>query len=137
MAQSARRYFKKFDIKESFYPYDLRRTGATMIAGLFGRRDFATMALNHTTNDVTGIYDQYTYDREKKMMLNALNKAIGLIINSSNIESVPDFETLRSKVIRSTQLPNLSDSQQDFQAKFLNPVTYKLSYDHDVLKSRA
>jgi len=139
LAQTVRRHFDVFGIEEQFYPYDLRRTGATMIAGLFGRRDFASLALNHTTSDVTGIYDQYTYDREKKMMLNALNKAIGLIINSSTVESVPDFEALRNKIIQPVNAPNLTvetpvDNSQGLASSFSNPVTYTLSYVHDDLK---
>ncbi len=136
LSQSLRLHFDKLQIEQPFYPYDLRRTGATMIAGLFGRRDFATMALNHTTNDVTGIYDQYTYDREKKMMLNALNKAIDIIINSPNVESVPDFEELRHHVIQSNASSNSidggsGDNAQGLQASFSSPVSYTLSYDHD------
>lgn len=135
LAQSIRLHFDMFDIEEQFYPYDLRRTGATMIAGLFGRRDFATMALNHTTSHVTGIYDQYTYDREKKMMLNALNNAIDLIISSPSVESIPDFETLRNKIINPSKTTKpfneaVGDNQQDFQASFSSPVTYRLSFSH-------
>ncbi|WP_170179688.1 tyrosine-type recombinase/integrase [Flavivirga rizhaonensis] len=78
LSQPIRRHFDSFNIKERFYPHDLRRTGATMIAGLFGRRDFAAMALNHTNKDATDIYDQYVYDKEKNLTLDALNRAIEL-----------------------------------------------------------
>ena len=139
-SQPIRRHFEKFNIEESFYPHDLRRTGATMIAGLFGRRDFAAMALNHTTSDVTGIYDQYAYDREKMMSLNALNKAIEIIINSPSVESVPSFEELRQKVIQPVKSPNFyhgqeTDKHTGFQASSSNPVSYRLSYAHDGLKT--
>ncbi len=99
LSQTFRRHFDKFDIQQKFYPHDLRRTGATMIAGLFGRRDFASLVLNHTTSDVTGIYDHYSYDKEKRMALEALNRAIELIANSPNAESVPTFDELRDKII--------------------------------------
>ena len=134
LAQPFRRHFEKLEITEKFYPYDFRRTGATMIAGLFGRRDFASMALNHTTSDVTGIYDQYAYDREKKMMLYALDKAIEVIIKCPNVESVPSFEDLREIVISSNQ----NSASQQNNSKGLptiksSPLSYRLSYDHIAL----
>ncbi len=142
LSQPFRRHFPKLGIEEKFYPHDLRRTGATLIAGLFGRRDLATMALNHTTSDVTGIYDLYAYDREKKMALVALNKAIELIVNSSNVESIPTFDELRAKVSQPVQLPNPYegqgvDNQQGFQASFSSPVSYTLSVCHDGSKNVA
>ncbi len=138
-SQPIRRHFNMFDIEERFYPHDLRRTGATMIAGLFGRRDFATMALNHTNKDATDVYDQYVYDVEKKMTLNALNKAIALIVNSPNIESVPTFDNLRESIIQNPNVPNSHqgrkiDTPMAFQASFSNLVSYKLSYAHDELE---
>lgn len=133
LSQPIRRHFEMFNITEKFYPHDLRRTGATMIAGLFGRRDFAAMALNHTNQDVTDVYDQYGYDREKKLMLNALNKAIELIVNSPNVESVPSFDELRDRIIQSFNPYERRGTciQQGFQASFSSPVSYRLSYVHD------
>ena len=138
LSQAIVNNFELLEISEKFTPHDLRRTGATMIAGLFGRRDFASLALNHTNKDATDVYDQYVYDKEKKLTLNALNKAIEIIVNSPNVESVPSFDELRAKIISPIQPPNLNqgqgvDIQSGFQASFSNPVTYKLSYDHDVL----
>ena len=139
LSQPIRRHFSEFKMKERFYPHDLRRTGATMIAGLFGRRDFAAMALNHTNKDATDVYDQYVYDVEKKLALEALNKAIQRIIDSPNIESVPSFDKLREIIF---DAPKVGPSQgQSFynspghQSNFLNPVSYTLSYDRDVLKT--
>ncbi|MDD7887874.1 site-specific integrase [Flavivirga sp. 57AJ16] len=140
LSQPIRRHFDEFGITERFYPHDLRRTGATMIAGLFGRRDFAAMALNHTNKDATDVYDQYVYDIEKKLTLNALNKAIEIIVNSPNVESVPNFDEIRSKIIKPKHQINLlpddleNDKSMDFSSSFSNPVTYKLSYDHGVLR---
>ena len=133
LSQPIRRHFEQFQIEEHFYPHDLRRTGATMIAGLFGRRDFAAMALNHTSQDVTDVYDQYVYDVEKKLTLNALNKAIEIIVNSPDIESVPTFDVLRKMTISSSQTVK-SDNHQGFQANFVSPVSYTLSYARDELE---
>ncbi|WP_394972594.1 tyrosine-type recombinase/integrase [uncultured Croceitalea sp.] len=136
LSQALINNFPLLKIHQKFTPHDLRRTGATLIAGLFGRRDFASMALNHTCSDVTGIYDQYTYDREKKMTLNALNKAIGIIVHSANVESVPDFEELRDMVIHPHRPPNShprqnTDSLKDLQAILPIPEFDKLFYVHD------
>ncbi|MEM8938617.1 MAG: integrase arm-type DNA-binding domain-containing protein [Bacteroidota bacterium] len=138
LSQPIRRHFEMFNIQDKFYPHDLRRTGATLIAGLFGRRDFASMALNHTNKDVTDIYDQYGYDLEKKLMLNALNRAIEIIVNSKNVESVPSFEELRQVIIEPEKPIFLHQGEtncieKDFRASFSSPVSYKLSYAHDVL----
>ncbi|GAB5476323.1 MAG: site-specific integrase [Maribacter sp.] len=137
LSQVFRRHFGKLGIAQRFYPHDLRRTGATLIAGLFGRRDYASMVLNHTTSDVTGIYDHYSYDVEKKMALDTLNRALLLIIKSQNVESVPSFDTIRSSIFQNhgqkpvDRIPNLADNSQGFPASFSNPVAYKLSYGHD------
>jgi integrase len=104
LSQVFRRHFDKLGIYQSFYPHDLRRTAATLIAGLFGRRDFAAMVLNHTTSDVTGIYDHYTYDREKRMAWDALNRTIMIIVRSPNVESVPSFDEIRARIF--TPTPN-------------------------------
>ncbi|WP_136468937.1 tyrosine-type recombinase/integrase [Flagellimonas onchidii] len=140
LSQVFRHHFEKLGIAQPFYPHDLRRTGATLIAGLFGRRDYASMVLNHTTSDVTGIYDHYSYDVEKKMALDTLNRALLLIIKSQNVESVPSFDTIRSSIFQNHEqkpingIPNLVDNSQGLPASFSNPVVYKLSYGHDDLK---
>jgi len=141
MSKPFRRHFSKFEIEEKFYPYDLRRTGATLISGLFGRKELVVLALNHTTSTVTDIYDQYAYDKEKKMSMEALNKAIEIIINSNNVESVPNFEQLREQVFKQDQSVSIAcvdddHKKQDFQASFSSPVTYKLSFDHPSLSGK-
>ena len=94
-------------VKDEFYPYDLRRTSATLVAALFGRKDLASLVLNHTSNTVTDIYDQYAYDREAKMAVNALNRALQIIIESKDVESIPSFEDLRQIVIEDREKPNV------------------------------
>lgn len=98
LSKALYREFDLFKITEKFTPHDLRRTGATLIAALFGRRDFASLALNHVSNSVTAIYDQYIYDKEKKDISNALNMAVDLIAKSPNVESVPSLEELRNEI---------------------------------------
>ena len=103
LCQPIKRHFEKFDMLEPFTPHDLRRTGATIIASLFGRKDLVKMCLNHVSNDVTDIYDQYTYSQEKKMAMNALNKALRIILDSKNIESIPNIDNLRELVFKNDQ----------------------------------
>ena len=52
LCQPLNEHSSDFDIKKRFTPHDLRRTGATIIAGLFGRRDLVKMCLNHVSSDV-------------------------------------------------------------------------------------
>jgi integrase len=141
MCQPIKRHFEKFQIEEHFTPHDLRRTGATIIASLFGRKDLVKMCLNHVSNDVTDIYDQYTYAEEKKMAMNALNRALQIIIHSKDVESIPSFEDLRQIVIEGRKEPNVIHQKPcktvEFQASFSSPVSYKLSFDHDMLSDVA
>ncbi|MGB5943289.1 MAG: site-specific integrase [Leeuwenhoekiella sp.] len=120
-SQPFRRHFSKFGIEERFYPHDLRRTGATLVASLLGRRDFAAMVLNHSTSDVTDIYDQYIYDDEKKRAFDALNKAVQIIVNSKNAESVPDRKRLKSLASQPDLTSNHFDSQS---VDFIQTVHY-------------
>ena len=128
-SQPFRRHFPKFGIEERFYPHDLRRTGATLVASLFGRRDFAAMVLNHSTTDVTDIYDQYIYDDEKRLAFDALNNAVQVIVNSKDVESVPDRKKLKAIVNRPKSNPNLNHSGKklDFPSSFSNSFTYCFS----------
>lgn len=128
LSQPIKRHWDKFGIETPFTPHDLRRTGATLIAGLFGRRDLTKLCLNHVDNSITAVYDQYAYSKEKEMAINALNKAIEIIINSKDVESVPSFDQLREQVFKK---PNhlTVDTKQDFQASFSDRVSYKLSFD--------
>jgi integrase len=135
LSQVFRRHFNKLNITQRFYPHDLRRTAATLIAGLFGRRDFAAMVLNHTTSDVTGIYDHYTYDREKKIAWDALDKALVLIINSPDLQNVPSFDGIRSRVFTKEKTVPLNSfyTVEGSQSNVSSPVAYTLSYGHEAL----
>lgn len=55
-----------------FVLHDLRRTSATTISSITSRRDIVKRILNHSEgNDVTGIYDRYAYDNEKRLAMDA------------------------------------------------------------------
>ena len=139
LSQALRANFDVIGVKDEFYPYDLRRTSATLVAALFGRKDLASLVLNHTSNSVTDIYDQYAYDRETKMAVNALNRALQIIIESKDVESIPSFEDLRQIVIEGREKPNVIHQKAcktaGLQASFSSPVSYRLSFDRDTLSN--
>ena len=139
LCQPIKRHFEKFDIQEPFTPHDLRRTGATIIASLFGRKDLVKICLNHVSNDVTDIYDQYTYSQEKKIAMNALNKALRIILESKNIESIPSEDNLRELVFKNDQQKTIplkkAQKPVGFQASFSSPVSYRLSFDRETLSN--
>jgi integrase len=62
------RALKNTDI-EHFSSHDLRRTAATRISGLGVSREVLRQILNHKDLDVTGRYDRYKYDSEKRVVL--------------------------------------------------------------------
>ncbi|WP_406684310.1 integrase arm-type DNA-binding domain-containing protein [Seonamhaeicola sp. MEBiC1930] len=83
---------------EEFKPHDLRRTSATLAAGLGCPRQWVKILLNHTDNDITGIYDQYAYDWERNKVSEVLNFAISRIVSCFNIDQVPTLLELRDEV---------------------------------------
>ena len=126
-----RRSFDLFEIDEYFTPHDLRRTSATLIAALFGDMAYAKRALNHVERSATAVYDQYIYDREKRIAMNALDYALKRIINSESVESVPSLDQIRNEVFSkgsfdTKPIPQV-DNSQGFQTTLLNPVSYSLS----------
>lgn len=52
-------------------PHDLRRTVATHLGGLGFDRQIQNRLLNHKDSSVAGIYDQHTYDKDKRAALEA------------------------------------------------------------------
>lgn len=54
-----------------FVPHDLRRTAASMMAGMGIPRLTISKILNHVEHGVTKIYDRHSYDREKREALEA------------------------------------------------------------------
>lgn len=84
---------------EEFKPHDLRRTAATLVAGLGCPRQWVKLLLNHTDNDITGVYDQYAYDWEKNKASEILNYALDRIVNCSDVKDVPSLLELREEII--------------------------------------
>ncbi|MBU8922228.1 MAG: tyrosine-type recombinase/integrase [Bacteroidales bacterium] len=57
--------------KKSWSPHDLRRTAATGLASLGISRLVVSKILNHKDRAVTGIYDRFAYETEKRQALEA------------------------------------------------------------------
>jgi hypothetical protein len=116
---------------EPFTPHDLRRTAATIITAMGCPRYWAKLILNHAEHDVTGIYDQYAYDWEKKKGIEVLNYALECIISNTSKEGAPSLLALRERLgfFTSRDLDfTVPDTPTDHQATFSSPVTYSLSY---------
>lgn len=64
-----------------FTPHDLRRTVASHLASLGVGRFTLARILNHTDRAVTGIYDRYSYDKEKRKALQKWDRKLRQIIN--------------------------------------------------------
>ncbi len=63
-------------------PHDLRRAAASHIAGLGIDRFTLARILNHADREVTGIYDRYTYDDEKRRALRKWDGRLQAIISN-------------------------------------------------------
>jgi integrase len=61
-------------------PHDLRRTAASHMTSLGVSRLVVSKILNHVESGITSVYDQYTYDREKRDALAIWARRISEII---------------------------------------------------------
>lgn len=68
-------------IKKDFNTHTLRKTSATESTKSGAPRDFVKRALNHSIGDVTEIYDQYSYDKEKREVLEIWERRLLEIIS--------------------------------------------------------
>jgi integrase len=73
---------------EKFTPHDLRRTCATCMAELGFTDEIIGAVLNHKKATVTGIYNQYRYDKEKQAALEAWNRKLSQIVTGKKPEKV-------------------------------------------------
>ncbi len=55
----------------SFVPHDLRRTAASHMTGMGISRLVVSKVLNHVESGITAVYDQHSYDAEKRAALDA------------------------------------------------------------------
>jgi integrase len=55
-------------------PHDLRRTGRTQLSALGCRQELAEAVIGHMPEGIAGVYDKYTYDRERREWLTKLSE---------------------------------------------------------------
>lgn len=67
--------------------HDLRRTMASNIAQLGFSREVLKRVLNHTSGDVTDVYDHHRYDNEAKLALEAWSNRLDEILDDAPAES--------------------------------------------------
>ena len=73
---------------QPFTPHDLRRTAATFLAKSGTTDDVIDAVLNHAKRGVIKVYNQYRYDREKQMALEAWDRKLKRILKGEDQTNV-------------------------------------------------
>lgn len=76
---------------ERFSAHDLRRTAATRMAEIGIPRFDISKVLNHTDQDVTAVYDHYTYDAEKRRALMKWGRRLQDILEGKRTTNIVNF----------------------------------------------
>jgi integrase len=87
VSKAVRRNEKAFGIAH-FTPHDLRRTAASLMAGMGTTRVTIGKILNHVESGVTSVYDRHSYDQEKRKALNAWGRKLDRIVTSKSAGKV-------------------------------------------------
>jgi integrase len=61
-------------------PHDLRRTAKTLMARVGVNKEHSERVLNHAQDEMEATYNQYSYDKEKRLALLKLNKEVTRIV---------------------------------------------------------
>lgn len=82
-----------------FKSHDIRRTAATRMTGDLGiSRQTVGRVLNHIEANVTGVYDRYSYDREKRAALDAWGDRLAEILaGRAKAENVVNIATAKKE----------------------------------------
>lgn len=81
---------------DHFTPHDLRRTAASVLSGIGHIDEHIDALLNHKKQGVKRVYIINRYDREKQMMLEALERKLAAIVNGT-MDNVTSIEAAKSK----------------------------------------
>ena len=74
-----------------FTPHDLRRTAASHLASVGVDRFIISRVLNHTDREITGVYDRFGYDKQKRRALNRWERKLRSIIGAPAGAKVVEF----------------------------------------------
>ena len=69
LSRAVSRHFAECGFQEKWTPHDLRRTVRTGLAALGVDSMVAERVLGHIIQGIVGVYDQHSYDREKRLAL--------------------------------------------------------------------
>ncbi len=73
--------------------HDLRRTAASLMASGGVPRFVISRILNHSEEkDITGVYDRYSYDAEKKAAMKFWNRQLSAILSEKSLAKVGRFK---------------------------------------------
>lgn len=76
---------------DHFTPHDLRRTATSMMSKSGIPRLTLKKILNHSDGEVTAVYDQYEYDKEKKKALEKWGRKLQSIISGESPRKIVDI----------------------------------------------
>jgi integrase len=85
LAQGIRRIVEDIEMERTT-PHDLRRTAATIISELGFNRLIVDKILNHKDQTMGGVYDRHSYDKEKRMALEAWERELNSVLNAQESE---------------------------------------------------
>jgi integrase len=74
---------------DQFTPHDLRRTAATFLAEMGTMDEVIDAVLNHAKQGVIKVYNQYRYDKEKQMALEAWERKLNSITTGTTGKVIP------------------------------------------------
>jgi integrase len=75
-----------------FTGHDLRRTAASYMASGGVPRFIISRILNHSQDkDITGVYDRYSYDAEKKAAMKFWNRQLSAVLNGKPLATAGRF----------------------------------------------
>jgi len=77
---------------DHFTPHDLRRTAATFMAESGEMDEVIDAILNHAKKGVIKVYNQYRYDREKRMALESWGRKLTSIISNEAMGKVVSIQ---------------------------------------------
>lgn len=99
MDHAFRRNKETFGV-EGVRPHDLRRTGASLMAGAGVPRLVVGKILNHVESGVTAVYDRHSYDAEKRQAMDQWGERLNAILEEEDEnanEEQPGGEVIQLK----------------------------------------
>ena len=89
---SALRHNRQHFGLERFTPHDLRRTAATHLGSVGVDRFHSSRVLGHADREITGVYDRYAYDQEKRVALTRWERKLRAVLSGEKVPKVISIE---------------------------------------------